>query len=110
MPDLDVTLQNLSLIVGDAIHNLRAALDFAWFDTIERLGIPKSSRDTRKFPIRKTRQDLEATLHGLDIDTLFPDLFKLLVFDIKPYEGPDTSVVWILHNLDIATNICFRSN
>jgi hypothetical protein len=107
VPDLDVTLQNLSLIVGDAVHNLRAALDFAWFDTIERIGVPKSSRDKRNFPIRKTQRELEDALRGIDIDTLFPDLFKLLVFDIKPYEGPHPSIVWVLHNLDIADKHMF---
>jgi hypothetical protein len=102
VPDLELTLQNLSLVVGDAIHNLRTALDFAWFDTVKRIGALKSSRDTRKFPVRKTRKELEDALHGIEIDTLCPDLFKLLVSEIKPYEGPHASVVCILHNLDIA--------
>jgi hypothetical protein len=101
VPDLELTLQHLSLVVGDAIHNLRSALDFAWFDTVERIGAPKSSRDTRKFPVRKTQKELESALRGIEIDTLCPDLFKLLVFDVRPYEGPHTSVVCVLHDLDI---------
>jgi hypothetical protein len=33
IPDVRDVLDNLSLIAGDAIHNLRSALDFAWYST-----------------------------------------------------------------------------
>jgi hypothetical protein len=54
LPNCREVLDNLSLIAGDAIHNLRTALDFAWFSTITRL-LPDKVSDKTKFPVRKTR-------------------------------------------------------
>lgn len=42
IPNSRQALDNLSLIAGDAIHNLRSALDFAWVSTITRL-LPDNS-------------------------------------------------------------------
>src|SRR5712692_9389078 len=36
VPNLENACLNLSLIVGDAVHKLRTALDFVWVSTIER--------------------------------------------------------------------------
>ena len=46
------------MIVGDALHNLHAALDFAWVRLIELYAPTKMSPKT-KFPVRKTREELE---------------------------------------------------
>src|SRR5713226_2447842 len=75
LPGLEDALLNLSLIVGDAIHNLHTALDFAWVSTIER-HIPAASSKFTKFPVRETREKLEAALHGAKIDTACPSLFN----------------------------------
>ena len=68
IPEFRDALERLSLIVGDAIHNLHAAFDFAWQSTIKRL-LPDKVSDSTKFPSRKTRQEVEAALHGIEIDT-----------------------------------------
>lgn len=33
VPDTREPIENLSLVIGDAIHNLRSALDYAWYAT-----------------------------------------------------------------------------
>jgi hypothetical protein len=101
IPDADNALDDLSLIAGDAIHNLRSALDFAWYDTISRC-LPDKLSDKTKFPVMKTRQDLEGTLHGIEVDTRCPRLFECMVTQIQPYKGGDNSIIWTLHDLDIS--------
>ena len=99
--DLQSQIQELSLIVGDIIHNLRAALDFAWHSTVERHHIHKSSRSHRKFPVCDNRKKLEDALHGIEIDTLHhPDLFNLLMSELQPYKGGKNGVVYTLNELD----------
>jgi hypothetical protein len=64
IPELRTALDELALIAGDAIHNLRSALDFAWYSTILRL-LPDKISDSTKFPVRDTRQDVQGGLHGI---------------------------------------------
>jgi hypothetical protein len=101
IPEFHNALDRLSLIVGDAIHNLRSALDFAWRSTVTRL-LPDKVSDTTKFPVRKTRQEVEAALHGIEIDTRCKPLFDCIISQIQPYEGSTNSVIWTLHDLDIS--------
>lgn len=101
IPNVDNALDELSLIAGDAIHNLRSALDFAWYGTISRC-LPDKLSDKTKFPVMKTRQDLEGTLHGIGVDTRCPRLFECMVTQIQPYKGGGNSIVWTLHDLDIS--------
>jgi hypothetical protein len=100
-PNLETSLAGLSLIVGDAIHNLRSALDFAWYSTIRR-HLPDKISESTKFPVRETRQNLEGTLHGIEVDTRCKRLFDCIVSEIQPYKGGHNSAVWTLHNLDIS--------
>jgi hypothetical protein len=99
-PDFENSLRDLSLIVGDAIHNLRSALDFAWRSTISK-HLPDKISARTKFPVRDTRQDLESTLHGIEVDTRCKRLFDCVVLEIQPYKGGNNSAIWTLHNLDI---------
>lgn len=92
--------KQLALIAGDAIHNLRTALDYAWIAAVER-HLPFPPDDFSKFPVFKTREAVENALKGRKIDALCPSLYKLIVSDIKPYLGGDESVYY-LHDLDIS--------
>jgi len=100
IPNLERSLLKLSLIVGDAVHNLHAALDFAWISTIER-NLPGTKTEHSKFPIRKSKKELEDALHGIEIDTTFPTLYRRIMSDIQPYEQGRSGVIYVLHELDI---------
>ena len=51
----DRTLQpDLALIIGDAVHNLKCALDFTWCGTI-RVLLPSALSGQSKFPIYEPR-------------------------------------------------------
>lgn len=100
-PKLAEGLLQLSLIAGDAIHNLRVALDYAWFSTLERHA-PWAVSDHNSFPIRETRENVENALHGIEIDTRCRNLFDVITSDIQPYDGGQNRLVWALHNIDIS--------
>jgi hypothetical protein len=86
IPNLRESLDLLSLMVGDALHNARTALDFAWYRTIERC-IPDKLSDWTKFPIRETRDGVEGALRGIEIDKRCPALFDCVMFKVQPYGG-----------------------
>jgi len=100
VPDVENALADLSLIVGDAIHNLHTALDFAWYATVSTY-LPDKISDSTKFPVRETREQLEAALHGIDVDTRCKRLFDCIVTEIQPYKSGHNGVVWTIHDLDI---------
>jgi len=54
-----------------------------------------------KFPVRKTREEVEHMLRGRKIHTACPALYQRALADIKPYLGGDDSIFY-LHELDIS--------
>ena len=81
-------------ILGDAIHNLRSALDHAWFQSVT------SDPDHRNFPVKKTRDDLKASINGLK-ENASEEVKRFIVDVIQPYEGGDGEILLGLHSLDI---------
>ena len=49
-------------MIGDAIHILRTALDFAWIATLGHFNIP--TNHFAKFPIRPSEKELTTALQG----------------------------------------------
>jgi hypothetical protein len=92
-------LEDLSAIIGDAVHNLKCALDHVWFETVRRL-IPSSNWERAKFPAYPTSKHLELALRNLQIDVCAPYFFKFVIGQIKPYDGGDWAI-WPVHKLDI---------
>lgn len=101
-PEFELALENLSLIAGDAIHNLRSALDFAYNKTIRRLA-PSLASNYSKFPIYPTSEQLENTLKDRKVDSLCPGLFETIVSEVQPYKGGKSGgIIYVLHKLDIS--------
>jgi hypothetical protein len=96
--DLDSRIIEIALITGDAVHNLRTALDHAWFAIIDKLGLGQNS--WTRFPFADTAQALGQTLKKKKIDIASPALFEKLTTKIKPYCGGDV-YLWGLHKADI---------
>ena len=58
----DETIQtDLALIIGDAVHNLKCALDFTWCGVLKVI-YPSSLHDKSKFPVFEDRKRLESAL------------------------------------------------
>jgi hypothetical protein len=97
----DRTLRSdVALIVGDAIHNLKCALDIAYRETIRVLSPDGFSAARTKFIIGNNREHLESSLtKTAKIDPHSP-LFDFLVERVKCYKGGDSDICAI-HDLDI---------
>jgi hypothetical protein len=88
----------LGLMVGDAIHNLRAALDHLIAACARANG---GDEKNTHFPIRKTKIDFE---DGLKRDVLKPGAGRLaadLVRKVKPYRRGN-GALFAIHHLDLA--------
>ncbi len=57
----DDAIQEFSLIIGDALHNLKCALDYAWIKCLERHA-PHAISDKTQFPTHATEKALEVAL------------------------------------------------
>ena len=91
--------EELAGIIGDAIHNLKCALDHVWLETVCRL-IPNGDWRRAKFPAYPTANNLETALRKLKIDLATPNFFNFLLGDVKPYRGGNFAI-WPVHKLDI---------
>jgi hypothetical protein len=88
---------SLGLLIGDAVHNLHTALDYAWIWALLTRGDGIGKRS--KFPFRQTSEELKAALAGIEIKSTDP-LFDLLITGIKPYPAGN-DLLCLLHGLDI---------
>ena len=100
-PDFTETIQKMALIIGDAIHNLRTAIEYAYLGAIERHAPSELDAHT-KFPVRKSREEVEVALKGRKIDVLSPTLFNGILSQIKPYIVGGQCLINFLHDLDIS--------
>jgi hypothetical protein len=99
-PDVSKITADMAVIIGDAIHNLRAAVEYAYLGAVERHA-PSVLDKYTKFPIGKTRKDVECALKNRKIDILSPKLFDRILSDIEPSEDRNCLVVF-LHDLDVS--------
>jgi hypothetical protein len=99
LPDGDAIAGELAVIIGDAIHNLRTALDYAWAGVIERHICPPD--DYTKFPLYPTVEELKGALKGRKIDSISPILFERIVSNIRPYRAGGNEAIAKLHDLDV---------
>ena len=88
-------------IIGDIAHNLRSALDHAYFQLV--LSNQQVVTNRTQFPFFDTREELEEFFRdpkrdkragGMPTD----EVIELLLDDIKPFKN---SLLWRLHRLNI---------
>jgi len=98
--DSEQVFAEAAFLIGDAVHNLKCALDYAWMQTIKRVA-PSSVSKFAKFPVYPTGEALEAALRGAKIDESCEPLFRLILDKIRPYNGRDGDfAIWAVHVLD----------
>ncbi len=86
-------------IAGDAMHNLRTALDFV-ANEIEFLTTGQRTKHT-KFPVCDTRDELVAVINGGFVRKAPKGIIDFIVDVVQPYESGDGKCIWALHALDI---------
>jgi len=86
---------DIVLILGDALHNMRCALDHL---VVEIIGIRNIDRRHTNFPIRETRKDLIATVNG-GIRKKLPSMADFIIHKVRSYKSGNPAL-WNLHKLD----------
>jgi hypothetical protein len=87
----------ISLIVGDAIHNLRSALDYLMWQLVEAGGgIPDRNI---YFPIAESAKQYKSSIRNREIQKIAPDALHI-IGSVQPYQTDDQTL-WLLHKLDI---------
>jgi hypothetical protein len=90
----------IPLILGDAVHNLRSALDILFCDIFrhEELAITKQTM----WPFRKTKEELITALNSrFGQKHLNSGIVDLIVNSIQTYRGGKGDALYRLHDLDI---------
>lgn len=87
--------QQLALLVGDALHNLRSSLDILYFQ------ISACPSKYTRFPIRDTREELESSLlAALEKKQISGDVFKHMLETVQPYKAGNFPL-WALDEMNI---------
>jgi len=91
--------ERLALIVGDALHNLRSALDLLYYETVA-LCNGTSTKWTR-FPFTDTREELVRRLNSaLKKKQITSSVYNLILSVVKPYQVGNVAL-WTLDDLNI---------
>jgi hypothetical protein len=92
--------RHAATVLGDALHNLRAALDYAY--NIASDANSATWSDWRKFPFGKDRQSLEGSINGHKAKGIAPSdlVLSKSMDEIQPYERGVLDL-YGLHKLDI---------
>jgi hypothetical protein len=94
-----VAVKDISLLIGDALHNLKCALDYGWIIVLERHA-PSAIGTKTQFPAHPSRDALQDALTRTKIDVLCASLFALMLTQIKPYPGGNNAI-WAVKELNI---------
>lgn len=89
------------VIIGDAIHNLRSALDLMAVDLARANGhTSRSALNDTYFPISKDRTQFESS--GKKKIKKLSFAAQRAIEELEPYRGGKTEALYQLHHLDIA--------
>ena len=92
--------EDAALILGDAIHNLKCALDYTWLETITRMA-PTLVDDRAKFPVRKNINELKGWMESekARVHTVCPALYRFMLDEIAAHTGWEW-VILPLHRMN----------
>jgi hypothetical protein len=87
----------IPLVIGDAIHNLRAPLDHIWMGLWKAAGKPGFG----SFPFDETRKNLEDKLEKSPVVAGFPLAKEIILDHVKPYSDVDgNKILWTITKFD----------
>ena len=87
-----------ALIIGDALHNLKSALDLLYFQVVSHGGV---TTKYTMFPIRNTRQELIGPLkNALETHQISSAVHDFILDTVKPYKAGNYPL-WAVHDLNV---------
>lgn len=94
---VDPMPEEVPLILGDALHNLRTSLDFVATEIKSRAG---QGTDHSNFPIRDSEEKAKAAINGGFKEAAPASVISVILNEIKPYKRGNDAL-WALHTLDM---------
>jgi len=89
-----------AVIIGDVLHNLRAAIDHAYWNCTEKFAKSDGERRNIQFPITSTEMTFkDSVLPGLP-SRVSQDFAQALA-SLKPYRDGGNSLLCAIHDLDV---------
>lgn len=96
----DDVAANAAIIIGDIIHNLRAALDHSYWQCTEKFAKSDGERRKIQFPIISTEKAFrESELPGLPSRVSMS--FVKALESLKPYRDTGNKLLCAIHDLDV---------
>jgi hypothetical protein len=94
-------IHRAAVICGDAIHNLRAALDHAYWDIVSPFAANDWEIRSIQFPFSETEAGLDKAVKKRLADRVSPSFYQALL-DLKPHGEPGgNECLALIHILDI---------
>lgn len=89
-----------AVVIGDVLHNLRAAIDHAYWNCTEKHAKSEGERKNIQFPITSTEIALrDSVLPGLP--SRVSQEFAQALASLKPYREHGNSLLCAIHDLDV---------
>jgi hypothetical protein len=89
-----------AIIIGDIIHNLRSAIDHAYWDCTNAFARSDGERKSIQFPVTSTEEALiKSVLPGLP--SRVSEEFCSALVTLKPYRESGNSLLCAIHDLDV---------
>jgi hypothetical protein len=97
----EAVIHRAALICGDVVHNLRAALDHAYWEIVSPVIATDRERRNLQFPYSETEARLDETVKTRLADRVSPFFYQALL-DLKPHGEPGgNEFLALIHKLDI---------
>jgi len=94
-------VQRVTLVCGDAVHNLRSALDHAYWEIVSPFAHTNRERKSLQFPFSETAAGLDKMVRSRLADKVSSSFFQAIL-DLKPHgEHDGHEHLYLLHKLDI---------
>lgn len=97
----EAVIQSAALICGDIVHNLRSALDHAYWDIVSPVVTTENERRLLQFPFVETEARLVKTVKKRFADRVTP-AFSQALLNLRPHGEPGgNELLYLIHKLDI---------
>lgn len=97
----EAVIHRAAIICGDVVHNLRAALDHAYWEIVSPVAKTDKERRNLQFPFSETEARLDEAVKTRLADRVSPGFYQALL-DLKPHGEPSgNQFLALIHKLDI---------
>jgi hypothetical protein len=97
----EAVINRAALICGDVVHNIRSALDHAYWEIVSPVATTDRERQNVQFPFCETEARLDEAIKTRLADKVSQAFYQAL-FDLKPHgESGGNEFLALIHRLDI---------